>query len=114
MKISKIELKNVKCFSQKISLEKEDIGEPLSVCALVGEMGRGNQRFSKVYTSFLSFIHGKYPEGKTIENGENDIVKAYEYALRNDRFSPYNPNRYNCKCIETPQINCSLNGKIKL
>lgn len=63
---------------------------------------------------FLSFIHGKYPDGESIKTGENDIIKAHEYALKNDIFSPYNPQKYNGNCIETPQIKCNRTGKIRL
>lgn len=63
---------------------------------------------------FLSFIHGKYPDGKDIKAGENDIIKAHEYALKNDIFSPYNPQKYNGGCVETPQIKCNLRGKVRL
>lgn len=77
-------------------------------------LGEMQYEYDEFLLHFLSFIHGMYPNGKTIESGENDIVKAYEYALENDGFSPYNLNGYGCQFIELPQIKCSLNGKVRL
>lgn len=63
---------------------------------------------------FLSYIHGKYPDGIKIVGGNNDILKAYEYAVKNDIFSPDNPHMCKCGYEETPQIKCGLNGRVTL
>ncbi len=42
-----------------------------------------NMRMMNFCFIILSFIHGKYPDGKDIKTRENDIIKAHEYALKN-------------------------------
>lgn len=61
MKITKVELENVKCFKHEIiSFEKEDTGEPLSVCALVGANGSGKSAVLKAIVAAFSCFGGKY------------------------------------------------------
>lgn len=61
MKISKIVLENVKCFSKElISLEKEDTDEPLSVCALVGANGSGKSTILKAIVAAFSAVAADY------------------------------------------------------
>lgn len=61
MKITKVELENVKCFKHEIiSFEKEDTGEPLSVCALVGANGSGKSAVLKAIVAAFSCFGEKY------------------------------------------------------
>lgn len=61
MKIKRIELKNVKCFSEKIiELTKEGTGEPLSVCAFVGANGAGKSAILKSIVALFSTIVDEY------------------------------------------------------
>lgn len=61
MKISKIELENVKCFSKEIlSLTKEETEEPLSMCALVGANGAGKSTILKSIVAAFSVVENEY------------------------------------------------------
>lgn len=61
MKIKKIKLKNVKCFSEEvISLEKQDSGEPLSMCAFVGANGAGKSTILKAIVAAFSAMNAEY------------------------------------------------------
>ena len=78
MKIRRIELENVKCFSKEtISLEKEDTREPLSVCAFVGANGTGKSAILKSIVSAFSVMKSDY-------NGEffsDDAIHCNENFL---------------------------------
>lgn len=79
MKISRIELENVKCFGcEKINLEKEDTGEPLSVCAFVGANGSGKSTILKAIVAAFSVLNEQYGG----EFFEDDAVKNEEDYLR--------------------------------
>ena len=61
MKISKIELENVKCFlNETISLLKEGTNEPLSVCAFVGANGAGKSTILKSIVAAFSVVDNDY------------------------------------------------------
>lgn len=79
MKISKIELENVKCFSKEIlSLTKEGTEEPLSMCALVGANGTGKSTILKSIVAAFSIIESEY-QG---ENFTDDAVSHDEDHLK--------------------------------
>lgn len=78
MKISKIELKNVKCFSNEIiSLLKEGTEEPLSMCAFVGANGAGKSTILKSVVAAFSAIDNEY-QGETFTD---DAVSHEESFL---------------------------------
>ena len=61
MKIKRIELQNVKCFSEKtIILTREGTDEPLSVCAFVGANGAGKSAILKSIVALFSTTTGEY------------------------------------------------------
>lgn len=73
MKISKIELENVKCFSKEIlSFTKEGTEEPLSMCALVGANGAGKSTILKSIVAVFSTLESEY-------QGENFTDDAISY-----------------------------------
>ena len=71
---------------------------------------------------FLSYIHGCYPDGNSLkQKGENNIKKAFQYAVDMDILSPSSVEgeriRKVCKddsLIEIPQMKCDIMGKITL
>ncbi len=92
MKISKIELENVKCFSNEtISLLKEGTQEPLSVCALVGANGTGKSTILKAIVATFSAIENEY-QGETFND---DAVSHNETYLKVDLNLKLNENEKN-------------------
>lgn len=81
MKIKRIELKNVKCFSEKvITLTREDTEEPLSVCAFVGANGAGKSTILKSIVALFSTIAEEYQgelltDDAVYNQGDELIVK---------------------------------------
>ena len=80
-----------------------------------------NIYYDEFFYHFLSFIHGRYPDGKPLaEIGENDVDKAFSYAMRMDAFAPGNPigeeinKEREDKIIEIPQIKCNIVGNIAI
>lgn len=75
--------------------------------------------YDELIFHFFSFIHKKYPDGENILRGENNVIKAYEYALAKDSFHPGNNfcRRNICpgiKIEEIPQIKCNILGTVRL
>ena len=89
MKIKKIQLENVKCFSnQTFLLEKEDNGEPLSVCAFVGPNGSGKSAILKSIVAAFSVMNYEY-QGETftddaIHNQADHLKVTLDLALSED------------------------------
>lgn len=80
-----------------------------------------NGKYDEFFYHFLSFIHGSYPDGKQLADvGENDIDKAFQYAVKMDVFAPGNPigEKINVgqidKIIEIPQKKCDIEGALIL
>lgn len=70
---------------------------------------------------FFAYIYGVYPDGAMLkQKGENNVKKAFQYAVDMDIFGPNNPqgnlirtmSRKNC--IEIPQMRCDIAGDIQL
>lgn len=79
----------------------------------------GDNKYDELLFHFFSFIHKQYPDGTVIEDGENNVIKAYEYALKKDAFHPDNDFKksityYGLKVEEIPQIKYDFLGIIRL
>lgn len=83
------------------------------------------KQYDELFYHFLSYIHGKYPDGeKLLEDGENDIDKAFQYAAKWDVFAPGNregeeinnkrEKEGKSSIIEIPQKKCNLEGVLML
>ncbi len=99
-----------------------------NACVMTANM-RGMPSYASPYNTdydeflyhFFSYIHGHYPDGKSLnKQGENDVKKAFQYAVDMDIFSPTSIEgdklRFIVKknLIEIPQIKCDIDQKIKL
>ena len=78
-------------------------------------------KYDELIYHFFSFIHDGYPDGKILRRkGENDVKKAFQYAVDMDIFSPNSlegdkiRNMCHENYIEVPQMKCNIVGKIML
>lgn len=78
-------------------------------------------RYDEFIYHFFAYIHGAYPDGKPLdEESENEINKAYRYAVNNDFFHPDNPKGQRIRqitktnIIQIPQMKNNLNGVLQL
>lgn len=89
MKIRKIRLQNVKCFTDKeLSFVREDTGEPLSVCALVGANGSGKSAILKAIVAMFSELNKEYA-GEPLEK---NAIYGKESCLTTDVELVFNDN----------------------
>lgn len=86
MKISELQLNNVKCFkNKKLILTKEDTNEPLSVCALVGANGSGKSSILKSIVAAFTKLNPEYGgellTNEAISFGENIATVLIKLAF---------------------------------
>lgn len=70
--------------------------------------------YDELILHFFSFIHGQYPDGTQIRDGENDLHKAYIYSCEADALNPKKPLAQAVMVDEVPQIKCDIAGKVYL
>lgn len=102
--------------------------EIMNACVMTANMKgkvsyalRGREYDEFLY-HFLSYIHGLYPDGNLLkQNGENNVIKAFQYAVDMDAFGPASVEgeRIRCVCkdrsiVEIPQMKCDIAGVITL
>lgn len=82
MKISKIELENVKCFfNENIVLLKDGTEEPLSMCALVGANGTGKSTILKSIVAAFSVIENNYQGERFTDDAVSHNMDYLRVAL---------------------------------
>lgn len=81
-----------------------------------------NSDYDEFLYHFFSYIHGCYPDGKSLKRqGENHIKGAFQYAVDMDVLAPnsvegnlirkiYRDNNI----IEIPQMKCDIVGELRL
>lgn len=94
MKISKINLQNVKCFdTYELSLIKPDSNEPLSVCALVGTNGSGKSTILKSivasFTTLYPEYNGELFKDCTLRIGEHFLSSEIEFILSKEELEDF-------------------------
>ena len=93
MKISKIELENVKCFlNENILLLKEGTEEPLSMCALVGANGTGKSTILKSIVAAFSVIENNY-QGESFTDNAVSHNKDYLRVALNLKLNENEKNK---------------------
>lgn len=70
--------------------------------------------YDELILHLFSFIHGKYPDGKAIVQGENDLERAYQYACDHDALRPGSHMAQIFNVTEIPQMECNIVGKAQL
>ena len=103
-----------------------------NACVLTANM-KGLESYTNPYKAqydeflyhFFAFIHDGYPDGMPLrEKGENDVNKAFSYAVKMDVFAPGNPIGEGInkmlkqkvkdgeleEIIEIPQMKCNIEG----
>lgn len=89
MKISKIMLENVKCFSKELlALEKQDTDEPLSVCAFVGANGSGKSTILKAIVAAFSASTPDYA-GAPLQDDEITLGKQSARVVLELKFADF-------------------------
>lgn len=80
-----------------------------------------NLNYDEFLYHFFAYIHDGYPDGKQMKcQGENDIHKAFQYAVDMDALSPHSPigqqirTLYGQSYVEVPQLKCDIVGELSL
>lgn len=80
-----------------------------------------NPEYDEFLYHFFAYIHEGYPDGISIKGkSENDVCKAFQYAVDMDALSPNNPvgdrirALYGPNYVEIPQMKCNIVGKLSL
>ena len=80
------------------------------------------RNYDEFFYHFLSYIHGSYPDGNSLkQNGENNVKKAFQYAVDMDILGPNSVEGEKIRriykdssLIEIPQMKCDIEGEIIL